>query len=140
VLYDAPVEEIITPAGVMPFSSIGDRVLETPVAVDALWDTGATATCIKPELCDRLKLPVVDEGATLSGIGGVAPALRALVTIQLSHNMEIEGCPVYIIDFPGDAGILIGMDVKYPRQSRGLDFVNRSKRLVLEPPKGGFHC
>jgi hypothetical protein len=25
-----------------------------------------------------------------------------------------------------------------PRQSRGLVFVNRSTRLILEPPKGGF--
>jgi hypothetical protein len=28
--------------------------------------------------------------------------------------------------------------VRHPRQSRGLVFVNRSKRLILEPPKGGF--
>jgi hypothetical protein len=31
-------------------------------------------------------------------------------------------------------------EVKHPRQSRGLVFVNRSKRLILEPPKGGFGC
>jgi hypothetical protein len=29
-------------------------------------------------------------------------------------------------------------EVKHPRQSRGLVFVNRSKRLILEPPKGGL--
>jgi hypothetical protein len=28
--------------------------------------------------------------------------------------------------------------VKYHRQSRWLVFMNRSKRLILEPPKGGF--
>jgi hypothetical protein len=28
--------------------------------------------------------------------------------------------------------------VKYHRQSRWLVFVNRSNRLILEPPKGGF--
>jgi hypothetical protein len=34
--------------------------------------------------------------------------------------------------------LTVCFSVKYHRQSRWLVFMNRSKRLILEPPKGGL--
>lgn len=36
----------------------------------ALIDTGATGDCIDNELAERLRLPVVDEGVIINGVGG----------------------------------------------------------------------
>jgi hypothetical protein len=35
----------------------------------------------------------------------------SLIDIRLLDNFVIQTCPVHIIEFPGSAGILIGMDI-----------------------------
>jgi hypothetical protein len=47
----------------------------------------------------------------MSGIGGDVEADGTLVSIWLAPNFVLELCPVYIIDFPGDEELLIGMDI-----------------------------
>jgi hypothetical protein len=92
---------------------IGKIPSNAPVKIYALWDTGATATCMKPALWAQLKPCPLDtaSSAVLSGIGGSVAANYTLAHIFLAPNLEIEYCRVYELDFPGDADLLIGMDI-----------------------------
>jgi hypothetical protein len=112
-LYDGPVRKLITPASVLPTSLTGTAVPGVPIKTLALWDTGATRSCIKPELKDSLKSYISWTGSptTFAGIGGKVRANFTLVSLFIANNFELEGCPVYVLDFPGNAGILIGMDI-----------------------------
>jgi hypothetical protein len=112
VTYDCIVDDLITPATVLP-PAAEDRAAGTePLEVMALWDTGATGSCIKPRLKDRLNLSLdANNTVRLSGIGGEVQVFMALVNIRLIPNAEIVSHPVSIVDFPGDADILIGMDI-----------------------------
>jgi hypothetical protein len=91
----------------------GTAVPGEPIQTLALWDTGATRSCIKPELKDRLKSYINWTGSptTFAGIGGKVRANFTLVSLFIADNFELEGCPVYVLDFPGNTGILIGMDI-----------------------------
>jgi hypothetical protein len=48
---------------------------------------------------------------TISGIGGAVKANFTIMSIFLTYNLGIERCPVYVLDFPGNADIIIGMDI-----------------------------
>jgi len=112
VTYEGITGEIITPVGILPLNTTDPALHRVLVEVEALWDTGATATCIKPALWERLKLCPFEPGRTkFAGIGGNVTADVALVDLLLTAELEIELCPVYVMDFPGDAEILIGMDI-----------------------------
>ncbi|MDR1095476.1 MAG: retropepsin-like domain-containing protein [Spirochaetaceae bacterium] len=113
ITYEALVREISTPVWLEPICTTDRTLLGAQIEISALWDTGATMTCIKPSLRDRLKLypsslvkPII-----MSGIGGRIKADGTLVSIWLAHNFVITHCPVYIADFPGDEELLIGMDI-----------------------------
>jgi hypothetical protein len=64
-------------------------------------------------LKDRLKSYINWAGSptTFAGIGGKVRANFTLVSLFIADNFELEGCPVYVLDFPGNTGILIGMDI-----------------------------
>jgi hypothetical protein len=64
-------------------------------------------------LKDRLKSYINWTGSptTFAGVGGKVRANFTLVSLFIADNFELEGCPVYMLDFPGNAGILIGMDI-----------------------------
>jgi len=112
VTYEGITGEINTPVGIRPINTTDPALCGVTVNVEALWDTGATATCIKPSLWERLKLCPFEPGRTkFAGIGGSVIADVALVDLFLTSNLEIELCPIYVMDFPGDADILIGMDI-----------------------------
>jgi hypothetical protein len=83
------------------------------IEVEALWDTGADMTCVKPSLQAKLNLcrSELVKPMIMSGIGGDVAAEGALVSIWLTPNFALELCPVYIVDFPGDQELLIGMDI-----------------------------
>jgi hypothetical protein len=113
IAYEALVREISTPVGLEPICTTDRTLLGVQAEIEAIWDTGATMTCIKPSLRDRLKLypsnlvkPII-----MSGIGGRIKAGGTLVSIWLAPNFVFELCPVYIADFPGDGELLIGMDI-----------------------------
>jgi predicted aspartyl protease len=76
----------------------------------ALWDTGAVVTCIKPKLKDKLNLQTFHIQASFTGVGGKVNPDAAIIDINLLCDAVIHDCLVYIIDFPGDADVLIGMD------------------------------
>ncbi|MDR1180192.1 MAG: retropepsin-like domain-containing protein [Spirochaetales bacterium] len=113
IAYEGIADEIHTPVRVEPIYTSDKSLLDVQIEVEALWDTGATMTCIKPSLRDRLKLRQsgLVESITMSGIGGDVEADGTLVSIWLTPNFVIELCPVYIADFPGDEEVLIGMDI-----------------------------
>jgi hypothetical protein len=113
ITYDELAREISTPVRLEPLVTSDKRLLGTQTEVTALWDTGATMTCVKPSLRDRLKLRQSElvEPIIMSGIGGDVEADGTLVSIWPAPNFKIELCPVYITDFPGDQELLIGMDI-----------------------------
>jgi hypothetical protein len=113
VSYDKPVNKLITSVGVLPILTVDKILSGVPLEVKALWDTGATVTCIKPELFERLKLRLFNltGHTTLSGIGGNVAAKVTLVSLLLTPTLEIEYRPVYVTEFPSNADMLIGMDI-----------------------------
>ena len=110
VQYEKRVNEIYTPVQI---ASMGASGTGAPVEIDALWDTGAEVSCIKQSLWDKLKLrqPKHSERTVISGIGGDISANSASVRIWLTSDLLIRLWPVYVVDFPGDAELLIGMDI-----------------------------
>ena len=105
-------DELTTPAGIRPLYATDPAFCNTSVEVEALWDTGATITCIKSALWERLKLRPLESNRTeLAGIGGNVTADVTIVNILLTPEFGIKSCPVYAVDFTGDADILIGMDI-----------------------------
>jgi len=112
-LYEKPVNKLITSAGILPILTLDNTVNSAPSNVKALWDTGATLTCLKPALFKRLKLRLFEttRQTPIAGIGGNVAADLTFVDIFLAYNLVITCCPVYIADFPGNAELLIGMDI-----------------------------
>ena len=98
---------------IIPVSSSNELIMNTPVKIKALWDTGATLTVIKPELRDRLNLCMVRSGssAKIAGLGGLFDADYTVLTLRLWKNFEINWCPVYVLDYSVDVDIIIGMDI-----------------------------
>jgi predicted aspartyl protease len=113
IVYEGIADEISTPVQLEPIYTADKSLLGAQIKIEALWDTGATMTCIKPSLRDKLKLRQSElvESIIMSGIGGDVEADGTLVSIWLAPNFVIELCPVYIADFPGDEELLIGMDI-----------------------------
>jgi predicted aspartyl protease len=111
VLFDKITDEITSPIKICSGFVIGKPVNIPLIEVNALWDTGAIATCIKPWLKDKLNLRLLNTQTLLAGVGGEINTHVTLVNIQLMCDVEIYDCPVYVADFPGDEDILIGMDI-----------------------------
>jgi len=110
--YMGVTDELTTPVGIVPLYTTGPAACEAPFKIEALWDTGAMSTFIKPALWDRLKLRPLENGHTrFAGVGGIVEADVSLVNLFLTSELMIECCPVYVADFPGSADILIGMDI-----------------------------
>jgi len=111
-IYKGITNELITQVGIHPLYTTDTAFYDVPVEVRALWDTGAVITCIKPTLWERLKLRSLESERTeFAGIGGKVTADATLINLFLSSKFRIEFCPVFGINFPGDADILIGMDI-----------------------------
>jgi hypothetical protein len=111
--YDGPVNKLATTANILPIASSDKTLSNTPFEINALWDTGATLTFIKPEIRDRLKLRMVriDSPVSIAGLGGLVKADFTIISICLTPNFIIEYCPAYVIDFPVKFDVVIGMDI-----------------------------
>ncbi|MDR1575726.1 MAG: retropepsin-like domain-containing protein [Treponema sp.] len=111
--YTTSAIKLITPVSILPIASRDKSLRGVPVSLEALWDTGAMKTCMRPELRDRLKLQMyrIGSSVTMEGIGGKVKADFTIVLLFLTRNFGIEYCPVYVLDFPGSADIIIGMDI-----------------------------
>ena len=113
MIYGMPVKKLITSVSMLPLLSLNNTASNTIANTEALWDTGATISCIKPALFERLRLRRYDTAGftTITGIGGKIKAAVTLINLFLTPTFVIEDCPVYITDFPGRTDILIGMDI-----------------------------
>ena len=110
--YDGITDELTTPVIIRPLYTTDTAFRGISFEVEALWDTGATDTCVKPTLWERLKLRPLEFGRKqFTGIGGNVTADLTFVNLLLTPKLEIVCSPVYITDFPGDADMLIGMDI-----------------------------
>lgn len=112
--YGKPQKKLLMPLDILPVSSSDNVIVNTPVRMKSLWDTGASFTVIKPELRDKLKLQMIKSGspATFAGIGKeMHKANNTVLSIRLCENFEISWCPVYVLDFTVDVDIIIGMNI-----------------------------
>ena len=113
ISYLKQAKRLLTTVGVIPIFTINGTTLNTSVKAKALWDTGATLTCIKPALFQYIAIPLL--GAigtkTMTGIGGKIEAPAILVNLFITSTLIIEGCPAFMVDLPKDIDILIGMDI-----------------------------
>jgi hypothetical protein len=112
-LYDRLTNKLVSPVAMLPITATDKKLRTIPVKISALWDTGATMSCIKPELINQFKMSLLPDNysITASGIGGSVRTDATVISIYLTENLIIEGCPVYITDFPGDTDLIIGMDI-----------------------------
>ena len=60
IIYDGYVDELITSIKIIPLLTTNKQLQLNPVDVAALWDTGATVSCIKPLLWERLQINQFD--------------------------------------------------------------------------------
>ena len=113
ILYDESVNVLITPIKIIPILTTDTAFSNVQFETMALWDTGATVTCIKPALWDRLKMYSFNaaDNFEISGVGGKIKTSYTLANLFLENSLEIEHCPIFMLDFPGNADILIGMDI-----------------------------
>ena len=113
VHYDKPTNELITPIKISLILTTDTKYDNALIEIEALWDTGAIVTCIKPTLWERLKLVPFDAANSieLAGIGGRVTTNFTFVNLFLTPELETEYCQVYSADFPGSADMLIGMNV-----------------------------
>jgi len=77
---------------------------------DALWDTGATCSCVSQRVVDELFLPVISK-RRIKGATGVAAVKNVhVVNLFLPNNICIAGIQAVCADIIS-FDILIGMDI-----------------------------
>jgi len=111
--YDCSKNRLVTTANLFPITSFDKELRNMPIEIKALWDTGATLTFIKPKLKEQLKLGMVrtESSAVIAGVGGKVNADFTYASILISPNFLIQYCQVYVVDFPVNEDIIIGIDI-----------------------------
>ena len=86
IIYDGYVDELTTSIKIIPILSQNKQLQLNPVEVTALWDTGATVSCIKPLLWDRLQINHFDTTGRieLTGVGGRVKTDLTIATFILT--------------------------------------------------------
>ena len=119
------------------------------VKVRALWDTGATASCISQGLARHLGLKAIDI-CPVRGVTGVIDSPVYLIDVLLPSSVEIPGVRVTEFLDNGAFEVIIGMDImtlgdfavsnkggktmvsfRIPPSDSPIDFVEQ----LEEPPK-----
>lgn len=99
----------------------------------ALWDTGASCSCISPAIAGKLNLPIVSS-ITSNTANGQAKANRHVVNISIG-NVTFQKILVSAPPLPEDDMVLIGMDIiglgRFTVQNMDVDGESR-KVLTLE--------
>jgi hypothetical protein len=111
--YDCLTNKLTTTACILPLASFDKDIRNVPFEIKVLWDTGATLTFIKPNLRDKLKLCMfkTDASADIAGLGGIFKADFSIASIILTENLKIDYCPVYVLDYPVNFDMVIGMNI-----------------------------
>jgi len=80
------------------------------VAVNAVWDTGATHSVITPYVSERLSLAPIDT-VYIEGVNSAGEAAISMVHIGLPNSVLITSRRVTVANIGGGADMLIGMDI-----------------------------
>ena len=101
------LSELSTPVQVFP-----PLVPETfvPKNYTAIWDTGATSSCITQRIVDDLGLQSVGS-QRLSTANGFVMSNTYLVAFMLPNNTLVENVLASCADLSPDTDVLIGMDI-----------------------------
>ena len=134
--YDRPVKKLSTTVSILSIASADKNLKNSLVEIQALWDTGATLTFIKPKLRDRLKLRMFRTGSSISiaGVGGLVKADFTFLSVYFASNFAIEYCPAYVVDFPVDFDMVIGMDIINMGDFAVCNTENRTSFSFVVPP------
>lgn len=79
------------------------------ISFKAIWDTGATQTCITRRVVDLLNLPQIGV-CTMNTAGGVYNTSKHIVDLILPNRVAFQQVVVPAADIMG-ADVLIGMDI-----------------------------
>jgi hypothetical protein len=111
--FDNPVKKLGTPATLLPIASTDRTLCSIPVEIKTLWDTGATLSFIKPKVRDQLRLRMFRTGTPVSiiGVGGLVEADFTFVSLIFANSIALEYCTAYVVDFPGNFDMVIGLDI-----------------------------
>lgn len=85
-----------------------DPLTRNSVPARAIWDTGASQSCISTAIASALNLPVVTS-TTSSTANGIAKATVHAVDISIG-NLTFQKISVTALQIPEDS-VLIGMDL-----------------------------
>lgn len=76
----------------------------------AIWDTGATNTCITRRVAEQLGLEPTGK-ARVSGVHGVKEVPKYLINLYLPNNVNFAGISATEAEIGNNIDVLIGMDV-----------------------------
>jgi len=112
IYYRRVVRSLETAVGVgLPFDhKAGETSSFSLDDYTALWDTGATTSCIRNGLAHFLNLPVI-RSTTVMGVDGPYLAKVYLASVTLPNHVVISEIELLGCDDSLDAAMLIGMDV-----------------------------
>lgn len=111
IFYHNIVDEIETPVQLGPSYEInGLKAPPCQTPYKAIWDTGATGTCVAENIAQKLKLRQSGQ-QLIQGVTGVSECNTYLVALHLPDGitipeLEVSGCVENI-----GCDVLIGMDV-----------------------------
>ena len=101
--YPEKQQRIITPVNI--------RTAGTIFQVDAIWDTGASMSCISEEFARKYNLQPVSKGIGVTPAGNI-DIVYYIVDVLISQDIVIKN--LYVAGFPlkrHDVNFLIGMDI-----------------------------
>lgn len=102
--YESLVNELITEVTI--YNSLKTDNFTT---VHAIWDTGATNSCVSEKVARELKLNTIGY-VRMSHAGGITNSKRYVVNIALPNKVGVRGVQVTEADI-GECDALIGMDI-----------------------------
>ena len=112
ISYPKITGKIISDVGVYNQIPDGAKVVPWDPKYKALWDTGATKTCVSKKLARQLQLKPVGYAFIHSASGyGDEPSPAFHVGITLPNKVFISELKVLLTDLPDDFDVLIGMDI-----------------------------
>lgn len=103
ILNQIATDVLVLPSALFPKSD------GTPRMWTAIWDTGATKSCIAKRIVNELNLIAVGR-TSIGTANGITDANTYLVDIGLSNGVTVKNVLVTCADI-GDDDVLIGMDI-----------------------------
>ena len=110
--FDGIADRLVNSVGAAPSFTPSGAIAtnQTPKNVyQALWDTGATCSCISQKVADELDLPVI-ANHSIRGVTGEAVKNVHVVDLFLPSNLLLKNVMVICADII-DCDILIGMNI-----------------------------